>query len=67
MLMMCVMFSVSSAILTLRSWDTRAPKEPSSKIEAHEREILAVAFSLANDNLIVTGSADKVSSTILLS
>lgn len=43
-------------------WDTRSPKEPSNKIEAHEKEILAVAFSLANENLIITGSADKVGS-----
>lgn len=30
------------------------------KVEAHDSEILAVAFSPATENLLVTGSADKV-------
>lgn len=30
------------------------------KVEAHEKEILSVAFGLANENIIITGSADKV-------
>ena len=42
------------------SWDTKSPKEPIVKFEAHEKEILSVAFALANEHLIVTGSADKV-------
>lgn len=46
---------------TAGSWDTKSPKEPIVKFEAHEREILSVAFALANEHLIVTGSADKVS------
>lgn len=41
------------------SWDSRSPTEPKTKIQAHEREILAVAFSPATEHLIVTGSADK--------
>jgi len=43
----------------LMLWDTRAPKDPSSRLEAHDREILSVAFGLENGNLIITGSADK--------
>ncbi|KAJ7024382.1 WD40 repeat-like protein [Mycena alexandri] len=43
----------------LMIWDTRAPTEASTKIEAHEREILAVSFSPAQEHLLVTGSADK--------
>ena len=42
------------------SWDTRSPLDPKVKVEAHESEILAVAFSPANEHLLVTGSADKV-------
>ncbi|TDL20887.1 WD40 repeat-like protein [Rickenella mellea] len=42
----------------LMIWDTRT-KEATTKVEAHEREILAVAFSPAQENLIITGSADK--------
>ncbi|KIJ53655.1 hypothetical protein M422DRAFT_58500 [Sphaerobolus stellatus SS14] len=43
----------------LMIWDTRAPSAPSYNIEAHDREILSVAFSPASENLLVTGSADK--------
>jgi len=43
----------------LMIWDTRAPTEAKVKIEAHDREILAVAFSPATEHLLVTGSADK--------
>lgn len=42
------------------SWDTRSPLDPKAKVEAHESEILAVAFSPANEHLLITGSADKV-------
>ncbi len=42
------------------SWDTRAAADPVLKIEAHQREILAVSFSPAVDHLILTGSADNV-------
>lgn len=41
-------------------WDTRTPSEPTNKIQAHDREILAVSFSPASEHLLVTGSADKV-------
>ncbi|KAH9948186.1 WD40 repeat-like protein [Amylocystis lapponica] len=44
-------------------WDSRAPSDAVTKIQAHDREILAVAFSPAVDHLLVTGSADK---TIIL-
>ena len=42
------------------SWDTRSPLDPKAKVEVHESEILAVAFSPASEHLLVTGSADKV-------
>lgn len=47
----------------MRSWDTRASAEPVMKIQAHDREILAVSFSPAIDHLLLTGSADN---TIIL-
>ncbi|KAH7930459.1 WD40 repeat-like protein [Leucogyrophana mollusca] len=40
-------------------WDTRAPTEATIKVQAHDREILACAFSPASEHLIVTGSSDK--------
>ncbi|KAG1886065.1 WD40-repeat-containing domain protein [Suillus subluteus] len=40
-------------------WDTRAPTEATTKIQAHDREILSCAFSPSSDYLIITGSADK--------
>ena len=43
-------------------WDVRTPAEPVTKVQAHEQEILAVAFSPASEHLLVTGSADKVCS-----
>jgi WD40 repeat protein len=42
------------------SWDTRDAKTPCYRAEAHEREILSVAFSPASEYLLITGSADKV-------
>ncbi len=48
----------------LMLWDTRSPTEPKLQIQAHDREILAVSCSPAVEHLIVTGSADKVSSLI---
>lgn len=47
---------------TLKIWDTRQ-KAPTSSMQVHEQEILAVAFNPTGDNHLVTGSADK---TILL-
>ena len=41
-------------------WDTRSPAEPSTKVQAHDREILACAFNPAQESLLITGSADKV-------
>lgn len=41
-------------------WDTRSPAEPTMKVQAHDREILACAFNPAQANLLITGSADKV-------
>jgi histone-binding protein RBBP4 len=40
-------------------WDTRAPTEATTKIQAHDREILSCAFSPSCEYLIITGSADK--------
>lgn len=42
------------------SWDTRDSKSPNHRLEAHDREILSVAFSPASEHLLITGSADKV-------
>jgi WD40 repeat protein len=41
------------------SWDTRQ-KAPTSSIQAHDQEILAVAFNPGAETLLITGSADKV-------
>ncbi|KAI0639912.1 histone acetyltransferase type B subunit 2 [Trametes polyzona] len=45
----------------LMLWDTRDATKPAAQLEAHEREILAVAFTPNVDfpHLILTGSADK--------
>ncbi|KAG8965172.1 Histone acetyltransferase type B subunit 2 [Tulasnella sp. 419] len=45
----------------LMIWDTRDHdrSKPKQKIEAHEKEILTVAFSPSNDNLLITGSSDN--------
>jgi WD40 repeat protein len=43
------------------SWDTRQ-KAPTSSIQAHDQEILAVAFNPGVESLLITGSADKVRS-----
>ncbi|KAJ3823862.1 WD40 repeat-like protein [Lentinula raphanica] len=43
----------------LMLWDTRSPGGPVTKVQAHDREILAVAFSPASEDLLITGSADK--------
>lgn len=61
MLMMYATFlSVLCRLTILCSWDTRTPTEAVTKVQAHDREILAVAFSPASDHLLITGSADKV-------
>ena len=41
------------------SWDTRQ-KAPTSSMQAHDQEILAVAFNPGSETLLITGSADKV-------
>ncbi|KAL7285584.1 hypothetical protein ACG7TL_000688 [Trametes sanguinea] len=45
----------------LMLWDTRDASKPAAQLQAHEREILAVAFTPNVDfpHLILTGSADK--------
>lgn len=45
------------------SWDTRNDSytSPSQQVEAHEKEILSVAFSPSSETLLLTGSSDKVS------
>ncbi|CCM03663.1 uncharacterized protein FIBRA_05807 [Fibroporia radiculosa] len=42
----------------LMIWDKRVSAEPTTKIQAHDREILTVAFSPSTDYLLLTGSAD---------
>ncbi|KAI0050615.1 histone acetyltransferase type B subunit 2 [Auriscalpium vulgare] len=42
----------------LKIWDTRQ-KNSTSSVQVHEQEIFAVAFSPENENVLVTGSADK--------
>ena len=49
-------------------WDARAGEQPVQKIQAHggksrkdaQTEALAVAYSPANENLLLTGGADSV-------
>ena len=46
------------------SWDTRGnggAVKPTSRVQAHEAEVNAVAFAPHNENILITGSADKVS------
>ncbi|KAI8981164.1 histone acetyltransferase type B subunit 2 [Trametes punicea] len=45
----------------LMLWDTRDAAKPAAQLQAHEREILAVAFTpnVEFPHLILTGSADK--------
>ena len=42
------------------SWDTRSPLDPKLKVQAHDAEVMAVAFSPAVEHLLLTGSSDKV-------
>lgn len=45
------------------SWDTRGNAgsvKPTSRVQAHEAEVNAVAFAPHNENILITGSADKV-------
>jgi len=35
--------------------------KPTSRVQAHEAEVNAVAFAPHNENILITGSADKVS------
>jgi WD40 repeat protein len=44
----------------LGSWDTRTPQEPTSKSQAHDEDILSVAFNPASEHILITGSADHV-------
>jgi WD40 repeat protein len=41
-------------------WDTRSSLDPKLKVQAHDAEVMAVAFSPAVDHLVLTGSSDKV-------
>ncbi|SCZ98844.1 BZ3500_MvSof-1268-A1-R1_Chr3-1g05658 [Microbotryum saponariae] len=46
----------------LLMWDTRGVSgvmKPTARVEAHEAEINAVAFAPHNENILITGSADK--------
>ncbi|KAG6841560.1 hypothetical protein C0991_009595 [Blastosporella zonata] len=43
----------------LMIWDKRTATNPTIKVEAHDQEILAVAFSPSTPHLLITGSADK--------
>jgi len=46
------------------SWDTRGNSgsavKPTSRVQAHDAEINAIAFAPHNENILITGSADKV-------
>lgn len=62
MMMMYVVFPMHIvSMLICYRWDKRNPSSPAIKEQAHEQEILAVAFSPSTPHLIITGSADKVS------
>ena len=50
----------SSRLDSFSSWDTRAGPDPAHKHQAHEKEILSVAYHPAREWLVITGSADKV-------
>lgn len=54
------MYTVKQCLSCFCRWDTRASSEPVLKVQAHEREILAVSYSPAKDYLLLTGSADNV-------
>lgn len=55
-----VLSCVYLSIACRARWDTRSPAEPTTKVQAHDREILACAFNPAHGSLLITGSADKV-------
>jgi WD40 repeat protein len=50
-----------------RRWDCRGTgsgsAKPTARVEAHEAEVNAVAFAPFNENILITGSADKVCRT----
>ncbi len=49
-------------------WDTRGNAgavKPTARVQAHDAEVNAVAFAPHNENILITGSADKVSTTSL--
>jgi histone-binding protein RBBP4 len=50
-------------ILSIR-WDTRGTGSstiaPTARVEAHSAEVNSVAFAPHNENILITGSADKV-------
>ena len=37
--------------------------KPIARVEAHSAEVNSLAFSPANENILITGSADKVRSS----
>lgn len=47
-------------LILLVSWDIRAGPDPAHKHQAHDREILSVAYHPVQEWLVITGSADKV-------
>lgn len=62
----CSCHAEFSARIDPRSWDTRQ-KAPTSSLQAHDQEILAVAFNPGAETLLITGSADKVRKSELAS
>lgn len=45
-------------------WDTRGNAgavKPTARVQAHHAEVNAVAFAPHNENILITGSADKAS------
>ena len=66
-----LLMSVSSCLVSLPDtncfdmgrWDTRGQSgamKPIARVEAHSAEVNSLAFSPANENILITGSADKV-------
>jgi histone-binding protein RBBP4 len=55
--------TVADFPLSTCSWDTRGEQgqhKPTARVQAHEAEVNAVAFAPHNENILITGSADKV-------
>jgi len=60
MMFVGVFFSRFETDVYTFSWDARSSLDPKLKVQAHDAEVMAVAFSPAVDHLLLTGSSDKV-------